>query len=126
VTTLTPDQLAQLLRQDAAGYYASEAAAQLLCDHGSWLRRSDFVAACLDYDHDGTTAAAWVHWAAVPAFVDAAPCSSSEGRVLRLAAELAGIDSGQPLGDLLSGLDDRNSQIVVDAVAHALHLGDRQ
>jgi hypothetical protein len=84
--TLTPDQLAHLLRQSAAGYYCGEAAAQLLCEHRSWLTRPDFLAACVDYDHDGTTPVAWVTWDAVPGFVDRAACSSSEARVLRLAA----------------------------------------
>jgi hypothetical protein len=126
VTTLTPAQLAELLRQDAAGYYTTEAAAQLLCEHGRWLTRSDFLAACVDCDHDGTTPAAWVQWSAVPAFVDGAACSGSEGRILRLAAELAGVDTGVPLGELLTGLDDTNAKIVADAVAHAVRLGARR
>jgi len=125
VTTLTPDQLAHLLRAAAAGYYTDEAAAELVCGHRSWLTRRDFLAACVNYDHDGTTPVAWVDWHAVPAFAARAACSSSEARVLRLAAELAGVDSGHPLADLLSGLDDVNSQLVLFALAHALHTGDR-
>jgi hypothetical protein len=126
VTTLTPDQLAALLRAWAAGYYADEAAAQLLCEHRTWLTRPDFLAACVEYDHDGTTPAAWVVWDAVPDFLDRMACSSSEARVLRLAAELAGVDTGLPLAELLSSLDDRNSRLVVDAIAHALRVGGRR
>jgi hypothetical protein len=124
--TLTPDQLAHLLRQSAAGYYCGEAAAQLLCEHRSWLTRPDFLAACVDYDHDGTTPVAWVTWDAVPGFVDRAACSSSEARVLRLAAELAGVDTGVPVAELLTSLDDTNSRLVLFAIAHALHTGDRR
>ena len=124
--TLTPDQLAQLLRTWAAGYYTDEAAAQLVCEHRSWLTRPDFLAICVNYDHDGTTPVAWIDWPAVPAFLERAACSSSEARVLRLAAELAGIDTGQPLGELLTSLDDHNSRIVADAIAHALRLGGRR
>jgi hypothetical protein len=122
MSTLTPEQLAHLLRQEAAGYYTTEAAAQLLTGHRSWLTRPDFLAACVDYDHDGATPVAWVQWSAVPAFVDQAPCSSSEARILRLAAELAGIDTGEPLAELLAGLDDHNSRLVADAIAHALRI----
>jgi hypothetical protein len=126
MSTLIPDQLAHLLRASAAGYYTDEAAAQLLCEHRTWLTRADFRAACVDYDHDGTTPVAWVEWPAVPAFVDRAACSSSEVRVLRLAAELAGVDTGVPLAELLTSLDDTNSRLVLFAIAHALHIGDRR
>jgi hypothetical protein len=121
--TLTTDQLAELLQQSAAGYYPAEAAARLLCEHRIWLERADFLAACVDYDHDGTTPVAWVEWPAVPGFLDRASCSSSEDRILRLAAELAGVDTGQPLVELLTSLDDHNARRVVDAIAHALHRG---
>jgi hypothetical protein len=122
VTTLTPDQLAHLLRSSAAGPYADEAAVMLVCEHRSWLTRRDFVAACVNYDHDGTVPVAWMDWVAVPAFADRAACSSSEARVLRLAAELAGVDTGHPLVELLTSLDDSNSRLVLFAVAHALHI----
>lgn len=126
MTTLTPDQLAHLLRQWAAGSRADEAAIELLVAHGTWLHRSDFLARCVDYDHDGTHPVAWIDWdAVVPWIADGTACSASEARVLCLAAELAGIDSGQPLADLLSGLDDRNSAVVVDAIAHALRVVGR-
>jgi hypothetical protein len=128
VTTLTPSQLASLLRESAAGYYAAEAAAQLVCEHRSLLTRADFLAACVDYDHDGTAPVAWFDWAAVVDFSRRGPLSGSEARILRLAAELAGQDTGQPLDELLSGLDDGNAQLVLDAIAHALpslHRGRR-
>jgi hypothetical protein len=62
----------------------------------------------------------WVDWPAVPRFLESAPCSSSEDQILRLAAELVSVDSGRPLGDLLVCLDDRNSRLVLDAIAHVL------
>jgi hypothetical protein len=124
--TLTTDQLAELLRASAAGSYAQEAAAQLLCGHRSLLTRSDFLAACVDYDHDGTTPVAWVDWSAIPAYVWRAPLSSSETNILRLVAELAGIDTSVPLGDLLCGLDEGNAHLVLEAIAHSLTLGGRR
>jgi hypothetical protein len=126
VTTLTPDQLARLLSVWAAGCYSDEAATQLICQHRTWLTRADFLAACVEYDHDGTTPVAWVDSGAVPGFVDDTGCSSSEGRILRLAAELAGTDTGRPLGELLSGLDDSNACIVADAIAHPLRIEARR
>lgn len=123
--TLTTDEIAALLRRWATGSYADEAAVELLIGHRAWLDRTDFVARCLEYDHDGHHPTVWVDWHAVPAFVDQAPCAASEARILRLVAELAGTDTGLPLADLLCGLDDRNSALVVDAVAHALQVAGR-
>jgi hypothetical protein len=116
------DQLADCLRANAAGYFPSEAATELLIGHANWLRRDDFLTACVDYDHDGTTPVVWIDWAAVPTFLATAPCSSSEARILCLVAELEGEDTGRPLVDLLSGLDDTNSRLVLDAVAHTLQI----
>ena len=126
MSTLTPGQLGELLRQDAAGEYATEAATELLCQHGRWLTRSDFRATCIGYDDDGTERVAWIQWSAVAGFLAEAPCSSSEVRILRLAAELAGHDSGVPLSELLTGLDERNSRIVVVAIAHAVRMDGRR
>jgi len=129
VTTLTPAQLAELLRASAADFsdgYAAEAAAQLLCGHRSLLSRVDFLTACVDYDHDGTTPVAWIVWEAIPGFVERAPLSSSEANILRLVAELGGIDSGWPLAVLVSGLDDGNARLVLDALAHALRFHHRE
>lgn len=118
--TLTTDAVAALLRRWAAGSYADEAAIELLVAHGTWLHRDDFDASCLEYDHDGRDAVVWIDWHAVPAFLDRAPCSASEARMLCLAAELAGVDSGRPIGDLLCGLDERNTALVIDAITHTL------
>jgi len=139
MTTLPLPRLAALLTDNARGVIDAEAATRLLVGHGTWLGRRDFLAACVDlWDTDGEfvygawrpgtdvdpdrIAAASVIWEDIPGFAEAAPCSGSEGRVLRLVAELAGYDTGVPLGELLSGLDDRNSRLVVDAVAHALRV----
>jgi hypothetical protein len=126
VTTLTPDQLAALLRASAAGFYADEAAVQLICGHRSLLGRADFVNACIEYDHDGTAPCAWIDWPAVVELSDNALLSGSEARILRLAAELAGREAGQPLAELLSSLDDHNARLVLDAITHALTHGGRR
>ena len=139
--TLPLPRLAALLRDKAKGHHGTEAATELLIGHGTWLQRSDFVAICVDTwergeyfgppiwpdatdpdDIDATpiTEAA-LDWEGILAFASTAPCSGSEGRILRLAAELAGTDTGPPLAELLSGLDDRNSALVLDAVAQALN-----
>jgi hypothetical protein len=129
VTTVTPAQLAELLRASAVDFsdgYAAEAAAHLLTGHRSLLTRVDFVTACVDYDHDGTTPVAWIVWEAIPSYVDRAPLSSSEANILRLVAELGGIDSGVPLANLLAGLDDSNARLVLAALAHVLNRGDQR
>jgi hypothetical protein len=129
VTTLTPSQLAELLRTSAAHFsdgYAAEAAAHLLCGHRCLLNRVDFLTACVDYDHDGTTPVAWIVWEAIPDYVDQASLSSREANILRLVAELGGIDTGVPLANLLTGLDDNTARLVLDAVAHVLNRGGRR
>ena len=123
MTTLTPSQLAELLQASAADFsdgYAAEAAAYLLCGHRCLLNRVDFLTACVDYDHDGTTPVAWIVWETIPDYVEQAPLSSSEANILRLVAELGGIDTGVPLANLLAGLDDSNAHLVIDALAYAL------
>ena len=69
---------------------------------------------------DGAAMAA-VDWEAAVAALDAGrlPCSAGEGRILRLAASIAG---GVPvdLGSALSGLDERNIAGVARAVLHAV------
>ncbi len=61
-----------------------------------------------------------VDWEAAVAALEAGrlPCSGGEGRILRLAASIAG---GVPvdLGSALSGLDERNIAGVARAVLHA-------
>ena len=47
------------------------------------------------------------------------PASSTERQMLSIAAELAGFDSGWPLGELITGLDERNTALVARAVVHA-------
>jgi hypothetical protein len=127
VTTLTPHALAALLTASARGFYATEAAARLLVGHWRWLERDDFRLACVNLDDEDGHPVAWVDWDTVPAFAEAAACSSTEAQVLRLCAELAGIDSGVALADLLGHLDDRNGPLVLDAIAHiALRGKERQ
>src|SRR4029450_3522616 len=81
----------------------------------------------------GTTAGSGEPTSSPPASIAATPCFrrrracwARETRMLRLAAELAGHDTGQPLADLLANLDDRNARIVADAIAHALRLEARR
>ena len=124
--TLSTTQLAALLRASARGFYTDEAAVQLVCEHRSLLDRADFLAACIEYDHDGTTPVAWIEWSAVVDFARRGPLSGSEVRILSLAAELAGHDTGQPLAELVASLDDGNARLVLDAIAHALTWGGRR
>ena len=60
-----------------------------------------------------------IDWpAAIAALDDSLPCSGSENRMLRLAASLA---DGTPvnLRNTLTGLDDHNIQLVINAILHA-------
>ena len=132
MSTLSFDQLAAGLRAQAQGAYGAEAAAELLIAHGTWLYRQDFLDHLVDqevrvrWDHTSERweePVVWVDWDAVPAFLKTAPCSTSEAQILRLAAELVDVDSGVPLGHLLTGFDDRNARLVADAINHVLTRG---
>ena len=125
--TLPTSHLAPALRAQAEGSYTAEAAVELLIGHGVWLARRDFLNELVEYAGDSTTIThAWVAWEHVPTFANRAPCSGSEGRILRLAAELHGTDTGVPLAELLSQLDDTNSALVRDAIDHILSHGGRR
>jgi len=113
--------LAGPLRASARGLDAAEAGAELLIRHAAWLRRSDFrdrfVRTATTITDD--TEMADIDWPAAINALDAGelPCSGGEGRMLRLAASLAG---GTPvnLRDALSGLDTGNADLVSQAVLH--------
>ena len=120
------EHLAGALRAGAAGLYSLEAACDLVISTG-WLRRGDFTRFISTGTSlsDGVTEMAHIDWQAVITSRETGllPCSSSENRVLRLAASIA---DGIPvsLSDTLPGIDRRNASLVVSAVAHAAGLPD--
>ena len=76
------------LRQWAATHDArARAAVELLCWHEHWLRRQDFIKACVHADpHAGMT---WINWREAREFCDAGPrASTSELAILDLALTL--------------------------------------
>ena len=119
---MTYASLAHALRACASGIYAAEAATGLLIAHAAWLDRNDFS----KFIYSDTAAEmAAIDWdAAVTALAAGElPSSSGEQKMLRIAASLAG-QAPVILGDAITGLDDRNIQILVKAVLHAS--GQRQ
>ena len=116
----SPARLAAALRAHAQGLYCPEAAAELLIA-GSWLHRADFTS---QFVHVGRGLAggqeiATIDWpAAITALGASLPCSGGEQRLLRITASLA---DGIPvdLHDALTGLDDRNVQLLITALLHA-------
>ncbi|MHB1533092.1 MAG: hypothetical protein ACYC1D_00460 [Acidimicrobiales bacterium] len=116
---MTPERLGAALLAQAEGAYAAEAAVGLLIEHRSWLARADFVrfVDVAHSFHDDRVVMASVDWEAALAANLAA--SSSETQMLAVAAELAGVDTGRSLQDLLGGLDRTNTTLVIRAVLHA-------
>ena len=110
------------LRAHAQGLHCLEAAAELLINHASWLRRDDFLRRFVHTTSgliDATPMAA-INWPEAIAALDQGrlPCSSGEARMLRLIASLA---HGIPvdLNDALTSLDESNAELVSHAVMHA-------
>lgn len=116
----TPSTLAAALRAHARGLYSDEAAAELLIAQ-SWLHRADFTSRFITIHRsigDGQPMAV-IDWdAAVAALGASLPCSGGEQRMLKITSSLGG---GIPidLRDVLTGIDDRNVQLVLRAVRHA-------
>ncbi len=103
-----------------AGIYCEEAAVGLLIGHRRWLCREDFLAECVQLSATEVGVFACVDWTAAVAALETGRlgCSSSERRVLLLAASLAeGV--AVDLGDVLTGLDDAAAALVADVIAHA-------
>jgi hypothetical protein len=120
--TPTPATLHAALRARAKGLYTCEAAAELLIAHASWLHRGDFLGAFVHTAPSpaGGSPTADIDWPGAISALDGGrlPCSSGEGRVLRIAASLAeGIPAN--LQDALAGLDTTNVELVARAVLHA-------
>ena len=116
----SPDVLAAGVRAHAQGLYCLEAAAELLIAK-SWLHRDDFTSRFVTV-HPGIGSRQLmtvIDWpAAVAALGSGLACSGGEQRMLKITASLA---DGIPvdLQDTLTGLDDRNVQLLITAVLHA-------
>lgn len=113
-------RLAAALRAHAQGLYCLEAAAELLISR-SWLHRADFTSQFVHVQRGlaDRPEMATIDWpAAITALGASLPYSGGEQRMLRITASLA---DGIPvdLRDTLTGLDDRNIQLLITAVLHA-------
>ena len=114
--------LAAALRASASCLYCAEAGIELPIGHQCWLWRSDFTSARITTGHgpaDGTMMAV-IDWDAALGALNGGgvACSGGEGRMLRLAASIAG---GIPAGlrKALPGLDGTNLALAATAVVHA-------
>ena len=119
---MTDPQLQAALRAGADGLYALEAGTGMILAHGTWQAREDFrcfVHAADSLTSPGTELAS-IDWEAAITALDAGefPSSSGEKRMLRLAASLAG-DVPVRLGNAVTGIDDRNVDLLVAAILHA-------
>ena len=116
----SPATLATALRAHAQGLYCVAAAAELLIAQ-SWLHRADFTSQFVDVHRGRPTGRRWPPSTGRPRSPPCGaslPCSGGEQRMLTITASLAG---GIPvdLRDTLTGLDDRNVQLLITAVRHA-------
>lgn len=91
-----------------------QAAVELLIGHDTWLRRSEFRAACVHADRGGEV---WINWNAAREAFDAGAftkCSSTEQAVLDLAIAL-GTDRYR-----LNYMGPANARLIAEAVAAAV------
>ena len=117
---MNTDDLVAALRACAAGLYPLEAGTELLIANGTFLHRDDFSARFITRGTGGGTLMAAIDWDAAITALNSSrlPCSGGERRILQLSASLAG---GIPvdLRDAVTGLDDRNTALLITAVRHA-------
>lgn len=123
MTALSPARLPAALRACASGIDPLEAGTSLLIDCGSWLHREDFTSRFITTGtsiSDGTTPMASTDWEAAITALNTGQLAASSGerRMLLLAASTA---AGIPVSlyDTLPGLDHRNANLVIKAIAHA-------
>ena len=115
-----PADIAAALRNHAEGSYCLAAAAELLIAQ-SWLHRADFTSRFITVHRSpgSDKPMAVIDWpAVVTALGTSLPCSGGEQRMLKITASLA---DGIPvdLRDTLTGLDDRNIQLLITAIRRA-------
>jgi len=114
-------ELTAALRACSKGIYCNQAATELLIRHGSWLRRDDFTAQFIlaGTEPGGSTTAA-INWEEAITALHAGdlPCSSSEAAILGLAASLA-TATPVALGHAITGLDQANLYLVINAIRNA-------
>jgi hypothetical protein len=125
-----PSELTKLhllagLRAWAKSVYPSEASVELLIRHDDWLRRPEFIDRALWVSDDGPVQLVGIDVPALIAAGNDSGASSSESRMLAIAASLLGADLGSPLSEVLHGLDDANANLVLNAVAHSLGWHER-
>ena len=100
----------------------------MLIGHRSWLCREDFLEIAVESGWGITSGAvmAAVDFEAAARALEAGalPCSGGEGRMLRIAASIAG---GVPvdLREAVTGLDENNAVLAAAAVLHAAGHRDR-
>jgi hypothetical protein len=118
VADLSDPKLADALVAGVAeGFWSEQAAVGLLVTQRRWLGSWDLRRAVqAQVEADGLLRA-WVDWPQV----EAGPASSGELQILELVLSLAGVTPGRGLDDLLSGLDDTNT----DRVLHAFEVACR-
>ena len=123
MTTANPHRLSDALRACACGIRPLEAGTGLLIDCRSWLHREDFTSRFIEAGtsiSDGISPMAAIDWDAAITALNGGdlPCSGGERRILQLSASLA---AGTPvsLRDTITGLDDRNTTLLITAIQHA-------
>ena len=116
-----PCQVTAALRAWSKGIYCDQAATELLIRHRTWLCRNDFTTQFIisQAGPSGIVTAA-ISWEEAIVALQAGnlPCSRSEASILRLAASLAST-SPVALRDVITGLDQANIQLVLNAIRHA-------
>lgn len=122
-TELTAGELTAALTRSADGLPTAEAAVRLLLEHSDWPQRladADLIELDDEPGTDPSARFAWVSWRSAVAALDAGElyASSSDARVLRVAASLGGAVPVD-LSDALTGLDRRTLSLVLAALSHA-------
>ena len=112
------DRLVIALERWARGAYDCEAAVMLLTRGTLWGRFKNELQAVRAVGVDEASERGWIDRDALEEFALDNGLSGGERRMLWLIASLLGVASAPPVGELLSGIDDRNVEVFLQASAH--------
>ncbi|MCF2527321.1 hypothetical protein [Yinghuangia soli] len=115
VPALSSEVIEAALYRGAEGSPGAEATAYILTEEGTFLRRSDLYAVCLDWSDDGRYAT--VQWETLRALVEAPDSAFSDGGLRTMLLLCCALhDDGAAPWSQLPSLDTTNARIVARGI----------
>mgnify|MGYP003499512002 FL=1 len=118
MSDIEDDRVVIALEGWARGAYDCEAAVMMLTRGTMWRRLKGDLLSVKAIGTDEEGGRGWMDRDALEEYALDNGLSGGERRVLWLIASLLGVVTAPPIGELLSGIDDRNVAVFLQAAAH--------